>query len=67
MLAQSIGVSVIREEESGPCEVLPHHHGRPISLDDLYTPPEDAGEGEQLHLAAPLRSGGHLGAVNLEI
>ena len=67
MFAQAIGVSVIREEESGPCEVLPHHHGRPISLDDLYGPPEHAGEGEQLHLAAPLRSRAHLGAIHLEI
>ena len=42
MLAQAIGVSVIGEEEPGPCEVLPHHHGRPLRLDDLYGPPEDA-------------------------
>ena len=67
MLAQAVGVSVISQQESGRGELLPHHHGRPLGLDDLYGPLEDGGEGQQLHLAAPLGGGGHLGAVSLGI
>ena len=67
MLAQAIGVSVVGEDEPGRGEVLPHHHGAALRLDHLYRPPEDAGEGEQLHLAAPLGGGGHLVAVDLEL